>query len=106
VALLTAILLAIFVLPGPWGAAAVLAGALVEVGESLFWLRWSRRRRAQVGAETLIGQSAAVVSPCRPLGRVRVHGELWAARCEQGADPGDRVRIVGRDSLTLIVEPG
>ena len=104
-ALLTAILLAIFVLPSPWGAAAVLAGTFVELGESLFWLRWSRRRRAQVGAETLVGQEATVSTPCMPIGQVRVQGELWRARCDAGAIPGDRVRIVGREDLTLLVEP-
>lgn len=102
--LVTAILLAVFVLPGPWGAAAVLGGALVEVGESLFWFRWSRRRHARVGPETLIGQSAVVVVPCQPAGQVRVQGELWRARCEAGVGEGETVRIVGRDGLTLVVE--
>jgi membrane-bound serine protease (ClpP class) len=105
VALITAILLAIFLLPSPWGAAAVLAGTIVELGESVFWLRWSRRRRAQVGAETLVGRNATVVTPCRPIGQVRVQGELWRARCDVGANAGDRVRIVGREGLTLVVEP-
>ena len=58
-----------------------------------------------MGAETLIGASAEVVTECRPLGQVRVQGELWRARCELGASPGETVRIAGRDSLTLLVEP-
>jgi membrane-bound serine protease (ClpP class) len=100
-----AVLLAIFVVPKPWGLVLVAAAAVVEVGESFFWVHLSRRRRIQMGAETLIGASAEVVSECRPLGQVRVQGELWRARCELGASPGETVRIVGRDSLTLLVEP-
>jgi membrane-bound serine protease (ClpP class) len=104
-ALLTAILLALFVLPHPWGALAIVAGGLVEAAESVFWFRWSRRRRAQVGAETLLGARATVTAPCVPFGQVRVKGELWRARCDAGVTEGTHVRVVGRDGLTLLVEP-
>lgn len=100
-----AVLLALFVVPRPWGLVLVAAAAVVEVGESFFWLHLSRRRRIQMGAETLIGATARVVSDCRPLGQVRLRGELWGARCEAGASAGDTVRIVDRDGLTLLVEP-
>ncbi|HXL43168.1 MAG TPA: NfeD family protein [Gaiellaceae bacterium] len=100
-----AVLLAIFVAPAPWGLVLVAASAVVEVAETYFWIRFSRRRRIQAGAETLIGARAVVVSPCRPAGQVRVQGELWRARCEPGAEPGETVRIVGREGLTLLVEP-
>jgi membrane-bound serine protease (ClpP class) len=100
-----AVLLALFVLPAPWGLVLVAASAVVEIGETYFWIRLSRRRRIQAGAETLIGARAVVVSPCRPTGQVRVQGELWRARCEPGAEPGETVRIVGREALTLLVEP-
>jgi membrane-bound serine protease (ClpP class) len=100
-----AVLLAIFLVPAPWGLVVVAASAVVEVAETYFWIRFSRRRRIQAGAETLIGARAVVVSPCRPAGQVRVQGELWRARCEAGAEPGETVRIVGREGLTLLVEP-
>jgi membrane-bound serine protease (ClpP class) len=100
-----AVLLALFVVPRPWGLVLVAAAAVVEVGESFFWLHLSRRRRIQMGPETLIGATARVVSDCRPLGQVRLRGELWRARCEAGASAGDTVRIVDRDGLTLLVEP-
>ena len=41
-ALLTAILLAVFVLPRHWGIVAVVSGGLIEGAESWFWIRWSR----------------------------------------------------------------
>jgi membrane-bound serine protease (ClpP class) len=100
-----AVLLALFVVPKPWGLVLVAAAAVVEVGESFFWLHLSRRRRIQMGAETLIGATAQVVSDCRPLGRVRLHGEQWRARCEAGASAGETVRVVDREGLTLLVEP-
>jgi membrane-bound serine protease (ClpP class) len=100
-----AVLLAIFFAPAPWGLVLVAASAVVEVAETYFWIRFSRRRRIQAGAETLIGARAVVATSCRPAGQVRVQGELWRARCEAGAEPGETVRIVGREGLTLVVEP-
>jgi len=38
--------------------------------------------------------------------QVRVHGELWEAECQDGAEVGATVRIVGREELTLTVVPG
>ena len=104
--LVGAIALALFVLPAPWGIVAVVAGLVIEVGETAFWIWLSKRRRPQVGAEALIGASAEVVSPCRPLGSVRVAGELWRARCQEGADRGEIVRVRALDGLTLTVERG
>ena len=103
--LVGAILLAVFVLEPPLGVIAVALGALVEVGEMVFWIWLSRRRRVQVGAETLIGARAQVVRDCRPLGLVRLSGELWQARCEAGAARGESVFVRGREGLTLLVEP-
>jgi membrane protein implicated in regulation of membrane protease activity len=105
VILVGAILLALFVLPSPWGLVAVLGALVVEVGETAFWIWLSKRRRPQVGAEALIGARAEVVAPCRPLGTVRVAGELWSARCQEGADRGETVRVRSIDGLTLDVEP-
>jgi len=104
VALVVALLLAFFVLPPPWSWLAILAGGAIEVGEAGFWWRWSHRHQPTVGAEALVGAEAVVVAPCRPLGRVRVQGELWAARCDEGADVGDATCVVALDGLTLIVE--
>jgi membrane protein implicated in regulation of membrane protease activity len=105
-ALLVALLLALFVLPSPWGLAAVAVALLVEVAEAYLFIRFSRRRRAQVGAETLLGAAAEVVVPCRPKGQVRVRGELWRARCDDGADIGETVRVRELEGLTLLVERG
>jgi membrane-bound serine protease (ClpP class) len=105
VLLVGAILLAVFVLPSPWSYVAVVAAAGVEVLEVWFWLWYTRRRRPAVGVETLVGRVGEVVTTCRPRGQVRVDGELWAARCDAGADPGDPVRVAAVERLTLLVEP-
>ena len=103
--LAAAIFLALFVVPAPWGIVLVVGALVVEVGETAFWVWLSKRRRPQVGAESLVGATAVVVSPCHPIGSVRLNGELWRARCEAGAREGEAVRVRALDGLTLVVEP-
>jgi membrane protein implicated in regulation of membrane protease activity len=95
----------LFVLPSPWNLVGFLVVLPLWVAELFGWNRTVKNRRRVVGAETLIGREAVVTEPCRPVGQVRLDGEIWEARCDVGASPGDRVRIVGRDDLTLVVEP-
>ena len=102
---LTGIALAIFVVPDEWRLPVVIGFAILEVAETTVTWHISRRGAPKVGAETLIGTTGRVVTDCRPTGTVRVHGEVWQARCDTGAAVGQRVRIVGRDRLTLLVEP-
>ena len=104
-ALVVALLLAVFVLPSPWSWVAVGAGAAIEVGETWFWWWLSHRREPSVGVETLVGRRATVATACRPRGQVRVAGELWQARCDAGADAGTTVEVVAVDRLELVVEP-
>lgn len=104
-AALLAILLAIFFLPPYWGLVAIVTGLTIELGEAWLWVHLSRRRRAVTGAEGLIGRRARVVDPCRPNGRVRVHGELWNAHCARGAEVGQPVRVASVEDLVLHVEP-
>jgi len=62
-------------------------------------------RRAMTGAEEMIGSIGEVVEWTGRKGRVRVHGEIWAARCDRPLNPGDAVRVTERDGLTLVIEP-
>lgn len=103
--LLIAVLLALFVLPYPWNLIVVIAAAVVDVIETGAFLWWSKRRRAAVGAETLIGKKGVAVGSLWPDGQIRVDGELWNARCEGGADAGTPVVVRGIEGLTLEVEP-
>jgi len=74
---------------------------VLDIAESLVLLRWSRRRRAAVGAEALLGERGVVVSQTH----VRVRGELWRARSATQLDPGEEVEVAEVDGLTLEVRP-
>ncbi len=95
----------LFLLPSPWNLIGFLVAIPLWFVELLAWNRTVKHRRRAVGVQTLIGKDATVTEPCRPSGQVRLDGEIWEARCDAGADPGDTVRVVGRDDLTLVVEP-
>ena len=102
---LVGLVLAIFVLPSPWGLVAIAVGAVLDLGETGLFLWWSRRRRASVGVESLVGRSALAIGELRPEGQVRVDGEIWRAWCERGCDAGTAVVVRRVDGLTLEVEP-
>jgi membrane protein implicated in regulation of membrane protease activity len=102
--LVAMIALALFALPPGWGIAAVSLGIVVEVAEVGFWIRFLRRYRISSGPEALIGVPARVIEACEPLGRVRLRGEIWHARCDEGAAVGDPVVVTGIAGLTLQVE--
>lgn len=103
--LLVAGLAGLFLLPAPWNVVAVSVAALVEVAEVAFWIRFLRRYRVRTGAEGMIGERGEVVSRVTGEGgRVRVYGELWAARSEEPLEPGASVAITRVDGLTLEVE--
>lgn len=100
-----AVVAAILWVPGPLGIALIVVGGLVEIGEAFVWWHWSRRRRAAVGPEALVGRRAVVVLGCWPEGQVRLDGELWSARCDPGADPDEKVVVEAVEGLTLVVAP-
>ncbi|TML24618.1 MAG: NfeD family protein [Actinobacteria bacterium] len=100
-----AIVLAIFVLPQPWGIMAIGLGVATDLSETVFFWRWSRRRKARVGIETLVGRAAVAVSRVDPGGRVKLDGELWGARSETTIETGAAVVVRDVEGLTLVVEP-
>jgi membrane protein implicated in regulation of membrane protease activity len=103
--LLLAAIAVLLVLPDPWNFVAF-AGCLVAfVGELAFWNRTVKHRRVAAGAETLIGKTGKVLSRCAPNGQIELSGEIWNAHCDAGAEVGQAVTVVGRDGLTLIVDP-
>ena len=57
------------------------------------------------GADRLIGETATAATILQPNGRVRVRGEFWNARLQDGGrvDAGCRVVVVASDGLTLVV---
>ena len=106
--LLLAILLVIFTpIATPWSIVVIAIACLLEVIEIVFLRRWAgrldRRTKRTTGAEAMIGEAAEVVQACHPKGTVELMGELWAARCEMGAEAGETVLVEAVDGLTLVV---
>jgi membrane-bound serine protease (ClpP class) len=86
----------------------IAAAALVSALFFLFGLGLAlraRRRPVVSGRERMLGSPATVVAWEAGKGTVRVQGELWSARAPAPLQPGDPVRIVGLERLTLLVEP-
>lgn len=104
-ALTVALVFALVFLGWPWNLLVILGGLAIETGELAWGLSLARRWKPKTGAEAMIGAKAVVVRACRPLGDVRVQGELWAARCDEGANAGETVLIESIDGLTLVVTP-
>jgi membrane-bound serine protease (ClpP class) len=97
--------LLLFLLPWPWNLIGFLVVIPLWILELFGWNRKVKNRRKAVGAETLIGKQAVVMTDCRPKGQVRLEGEIWEARCDAGASVGDNVRVIGRDGLVLVIAP-
>ena len=95
----------LLILSSPWNLIAFLVLVPLWLLELFGWNRTVKNRRKAVGAETLIGKEAVVTVDCRPNGQVRLDGEIWEARCDAGAAVGDKVRVIGREGLVLVVSP-
>jgi membrane-bound serine protease (ClpP class) len=87
----------------------VVGGTVVTTAALIFGIvgaaMRARQRPPATGAEEMIASRGVVIEWKGSSGQVRVHGEIWAARAETPLKPGDRVRIVARDGMTLFVEP-
>ncbi|HEY4347347.1 MAG TPA: NfeD family protein [Gaiellaceae bacterium] len=103
--LIAVLVVALLFLPQGWGLAAVAAAAVCEVAFWVVGIRYSRRRRSDVGVQTLVGREAEAISALSPAGQVKVGGEVWEARAPSGARAGETLRITRVDGLTLEVEP-
>lgn len=102
---LIALALAIFVLPSPWGILAVVVAATLDIAETGLFIWWSKRRRATVGVDALVGKVGVATSELWPEGQVKVDGEIWRARCAGGCDAGTKVVVRSVEGLTLVVDP-
>jgi membrane protein implicated in regulation of membrane protease activity len=101
--LLIVALVVLLLLPDPWNVFLAVVFGLLGLVELYLWNRTVRSRRKVVGVHRLVGQIGKVRVTCRPVGQVFVAGELWRARCEEGADAGESVRVAAVNDLTLDV---
>jgi membrane-bound serine protease (ClpP class) len=65
----------------------------------------SRRRPVVTGKEGLLGAEGETVAWDGDEGRVLVNGEIWRARAQRTLEKGDRIRVIDREGLVLVVEP-
>jgi membrane-bound serine protease (ClpP class) len=64
----------------------------------------AQARRVSFGTEALVGGVGTVVAGLSPEGQVLLGGEQWSARSVEGpVGPGERVEVVGREGLSLLV---
>ncbi len=82
--------------------------SLLTVG--FFWLILSKALEAYRGKPShdptaVLSQIGEVRTAIDPLGSVYVAGELWTATAETALAVGTMIRVVGREGLTLVVEP-
>lgn len=89
-----------------WQLIAVTAilSAAIFVGIATLAMR-ARNRVVVSGREQLIGSQGEALEAFADLGRVRVMGEDWQARTRGALSAGQRIKVVGIEGLTLVVEP-
>ena len=102
--LILVLILALVFLPLPWALLLIALTAVLELCLWFFGIRYSRRRRAQVGVQTMIGTVGEAITALTPDGQVKVDGEIWQAHGPPEIRAGDQVRITGVKGLTLEVE--
>jgi membrane-bound ClpP family serine protease len=102
--LIIALLLAVFVLPSPWGLIVVLGALALEIVEIRWGLKLARAR-SSVGVENLIGKHARAATDLDPVGQVLLEGERWRARSSRAVEAGTTVEVLAVNGLELAVSP-
>jgi membrane-bound serine protease (ClpP class) len=64
----------------------------------------ARRMKVTTGTAGMIGLTGRAQTAIAPEGTIFVRGELWRARSQMSIAPGEGVRVVGLEGLTLAVE--
>ncbi len=95
---------------GDFGVAWPLVAGVAVASAAFFfgvvYLALKARKRAVVsGHEELVGAEGEALEDFAVAGRVRVHSEEWQARTASPLKQGQKIRVVGREGLVLMVEP-
>jgi membrane-bound serine protease (ClpP class) len=89
-----------------WGVLATMIGASAVFFTTVVTLAVrSQLRKPVTGAEGMIGETGEAMEDFTGEGKVFVHGEWWTARCGVSLKKGEKVTVVGREGMTLLVEP-
>lgn len=95
-------ILAFVFLDSPWRYLVIAALLLIDVAEIFIWLKW-RKRKSMTGVDNIVGARGEVVSDCTPEGQVKVRGQIWSARCAEGARAGDAILVTEVNGIRLTV---
>ena len=61
--------------------------------------------KASTGRKGLVGEVGEVFKTLNPEGKVKVHGEIWRARCGEKLKKGTKIKVVAVEGMLLQVEP-
>lgn len=96
----------LFDLHPTFGLRFMVALLFLSLNLGLMWLVIKlQRQKPRTGREAMIGQIGVVASVHEKEIWVRVHGELWRARCEARVSAGASVAVQSVDGLLLAVKP-
>jgi len=85
-------------------------GLLVVFGVIIgLYIRWIirplRRRTKLTGPDAIIGKKAVAITDLKPMGEIRVAGEIWRAESASGdIQKGEEVRVKTLNGLVVVVE--
>jgi membrane-bound serine protease (ClpP class) len=89
-----------------WGVLLAMVGLSVVFFTTVVTLAVrSQLRRPVTGAEGMIGETGEAKEDFEGDGKVFVQGEWWNAHCGVPLRKGDKVVVVGREGMTLLVKP-
>jgi membrane-bound serine protease (ClpP class) len=81
-------------------AAATLGAAILTVG---YLVIKSQRRKSALGNTGMIGVTGEVIERIAPRGKIRVHGEIWAAKSDETIEPGENAVVRSVEGLEVSV---
>jgi membrane-bound serine protease (ClpP class) len=63
----------------------------------------ARLSKPRTGQQGLTGEVGIALTDINAWGRVAIHGEFWNARADRHIPKGEKVRVIGVESLSLVV---
>ncbi len=81
------------------GVSALFFGTIVTIAVR------SQLRKPATGSEGLIGETGVAMEDFTGQGKIFIVGELWDAECSLPLRKGDKVTVVQRKEMTLVVKP-
>ncbi len=85
----------------------ILAATIFSAGFIVFGMTLvmrAHKRKPVTGIKGMIDEEGIATTDLSPEGKVRVHGEIWSAICDQEAPVGSKFRVVAVEGMKLRVE--